>query len=528
MGRDSMSYKPCPPFFTDPNLQLMNISHYKATYYLPFLFFTFFLLLLSSCDLLTSQEEEVDASDEKIFVWGGLNYWYFWQQQVPDLADNKKENVADFSGLLNRFDDERDLFNHLLFSEDDFSWFIDDYEVHEAARLGTSKSFGFRFGLLYQTSAANDNRIFGYVMYVVPDSPADQAGLTRGDLFNRVNGQLLTDRNYQELLASDDYELSLAEITEISENGSVTLEPLGRTRSMTAVTLQENPIHKASVIELGSTRVGYLMYNAFRFNFHDDLNDRFGEFRSAGVSELVLDMRYNGGGTLITSAILASMISGLGSGDEFSTLTYNQKRSSNNVSYPFYDEVLVYDNSGSLVADDVPMNTLNLNRLYVLTSSRTASASETIINGLLPYGLDVIIIGDVTAGKDEGSITVYDAPSVRYSPRNDQQRSLINPSHKRAMQPIVFKIVNSAGSDYPNGFTPDFRIRETSFLQNLPPLGDPNEPLLRVALDHIRGMGFPAKTVEPLRELPAPFFDSIDLGILRDEIYLLPSDIERD
>lgn len=485
------------------------------------------LFLVKGCNSLASEEEVISSSDEKIFVWRGLNHWYYWQQQVRDLADEKRNNTSDFSGFLNRFNNERDLFNHLLFREDNFSWFIDDYEVHEAARLGTSKSFGFRFGLLYQTPAQNDNRIFGYVMYVVPDSPADQAGLKRGDLFNRVNGQLLTDRNYQELLASEEYDLSLVEITEIRD-GAVTFQSLDRTLSMIAVTLQENPIHKASVIELGSTRVGYLMYNAFRFNFHDDLNDRFGEFRSAGVSELVLDMRYNGGGTLITSAILASMISGLGSNDVFSTLSYNQKRRSNNVSYPFFDEVLVYDNSGSLVADDVPMNTLNLNRLYVLTSSRTASASETIVNGLLPHGIDVILIGDRTAGKDEGSITVYDAPSVGYSPRNDQQRSQINPSHMRAMQPIVFKIVNSAGSDYPDGFAPDFLIRETSFLQNLPPLGDPNEPLLRVALDHIRGMGFPAKTIEPLRELPAPFFDSIDLGILRDEIYLLPSDLERD
>lgn len=486
------------------------------------------LLLFQACDILTSDKPGVDASDEKVFVWGGLNYWYYWQQQVPDLADSKKENSAVFSGFLNGFETERDLFNHLLYREDDFSWFIDDYEVHEAARLGTSKSFGFRFGLLYQTPAPNDNRIFGYVMYVVPDSPADQAGLVRGDLFNGVNGQLLTDRNYQDLLASDNYELTLARITEVAENGGVSLEPLDQTVSVTAVTLQENPVHMASVIEAGSLRVGYLMFNAFRFNFHDDLNNRFGEFRNAGVSELVLDLRYNGGGTLITSALLASMISGLGSDEVFSTLTYNQKRSSSNVVYPFFDEVLVYDNSGSLVDDEVPMNTLNLNRLYVITSSRTASASETIVNGLLPYGIEVILIGDVTAGKDEGSITVYDAPSVRYSPgSNPQQRAQINPSHKRAMQPIVFKIVNSAGGDYPNGFAPDFSIRETRYLQNLPQLGDPEEPLLRVALDHIRGEGFPAKAAELLPELPVPFFDSSEMELLRDEIYLIPDDLKR-
>jgi carboxyl-terminal processing protease len=101
------------------------------------------------------------------------------------------------------------------------------------------------------------------------------------------------------------------------------------------------------------------------------------------------------------------------------------------------------------------MHSLDMNRLYILSSGNTASASETLINGLLPFGVEVIIIGDVSAGKDEGSITVYDAPEVNFShPEMTSKESLINPTHMRAMQPIIFKIFNRDKADYPNGFVP--------------------------------------------------------------------------
>jgi hypothetical protein len=167
-----------------------------------------------------------------------------------------------------------------------------------------------------------------------------------------------------------------------------------------------------------------------------------------------------------------------------------------------------------------------MNRLYVLTSRNSESASEALINGLLPFGVEVILIGDVTAGKDEGSITVYDAPEANYSPRNDDERSKINPNHMRAMQPIIFKIFNKERGDYPDGFFPDFEIREFDFLENLPGLGDPSEPLLSVALNHIKGEGFPAVAKTHITGSPVFIFDSAELGVLRDDIYLLPGDLE--
>lgn len=483
-------------------------------------------LIFQGCSSSSGAAEDyTEASDEKQFVWRGLNYWYFWQEDVADLADNRFGSSAGFHTYLNQFRDEEELFDNLLFREDKFSWFIQDYIVHEEARLGTSKSFGFRFGLLQESS--NNNRVLGYVRYVVPGSPADNAGLKRGDVFNGINGQAITLNNYLDLLSGDTYTLSLAKVTDFTPSPrTYTLENLDEEITVTAITLQENPVHTSKIIDTGSAKVGYLMYNSFRFNFHEDLNERFREFKNEPVDELVIDLRYNGGGTLLTSALLASLVSGISSDEIFAELIHNTKRSSRNDAYDFLNEVPVYDNSGNFIRTDDEMHNLDMNRLYILSSGNTASASETLINGLLPFGVEIIIIGDVTAGKDEGSITVYDVPEANFSPRNDQERSLINPTHMRAMQPIIFKIFNRDKADYPNGFVPNFMIREFEFLENLPELGDPEEPLLAAALNHIKGEEFPAKQVKLQLYESGLILDSTELGPLRDEIYILPGELE--
>lgn len=482
------------------------------------------LIFLGCSSSTNAAEDYIEASDEKQFVWQGLNHWYFWQEDVGDLADDRFDNPAGFHTYLNQFRDEEELFENLLFREDNFSWFIQDYVVHEEARLGTSKSFGFRFGLLQESS--NSDRVLGYVRYVVPGSPADNAGLKRGDVFNGVNGQALTLNNYLDLLSGDTYTLSLAEVTDFTPSPrAYTLENLNEEVTVTAIILQENPVHASKIIDTGSAKVGYLMYNSFRFNFHEDLNERFREFKNGQVDELIIDLRYNGGGTLLTSALLASLVSGIPSDEIFAELIHNTKRSSRNSTFDFLKEVPVYDNSGNYVRAD-EMHNLEMNRLYVLTSGNTASASETLINGLLPFGVEIIIIGDVTAGKDEGSITVYDAPEANFSPRNDQERSLINDSHMRAMQPIIFKIFNRDKADYPNGFVPNYMIREFEYLENLPELGESDEPLLAVALNHIKGEGFPAKQAKLQLFESDIILDSSELGPLRDEIYILPGELE--
>lgn len=488
-------------------------------------FYSFILTLLlvgfvASCDTINSDSnDEITASEEKQFIWNGLNYWYYWQGDVPNLANSKKEDKASFSSFLNEFSTEEQLFNALKHQNDEFSWFISDYEIYEAARTGTSKSFGFRFQII-QLSDQSDI-LFGYVQYVVPGGPADNAGIERGDIFSKINGTQLTIPNYEQLLGGETFQIGFATLK------GYELSDTGETVAIQAVNLTENLIHTTKILDVGTKKVGYLLYNAFRFNFHQELNDVFADFISEGIDELVLDLRYNGGGAVVTSAMLASMISGVDDEEAvFAELIYNDNKPSNDYAFRFYKDLIVYKNNGEVVSDDTPVNQLGMNKIYVLTSRRTASASETLINGLRPYGVEVILIGETTRGKDEGSITVYDAPEADYSPNGEAERAKINPIHKRAMQPIVFKIFNSNMQDYPDGLFPDFEIRELSMVENLPPLGDPQDPLLSVALEHIKNGMLPAikyKRVEfdrqPLmsnKELNDPFYD---------DMYLLPEDL---
>ena len=143
--------------------------------------------------------------------------------------------------------------------------------------------------------------------------------------------------------------------------------------------------------------------------------------------------------------------------------------------------------------NNIPISSLNLNKLYVITTSRSASASELLINGLDPY-IDVIHIGDYTVGKNQGSITVYDYI-------NDSRDK--NPNHKYAMQPIVLKIGNVAGyTDFPDGLIPDIIKKES--ISNPGILGDPEEPLLKIALDNIRGIQTSISQTEDYKQIDKP------------------------
>jgi C-terminal processing protease CtpA/Prc len=189
----------------------------------------------------------------------------------------------------------------------------------------------------------------------------------------------------------------------------------------------------------------------------------FAKFKAESINHLIVDFRYNGGGFVSSAVNLASLIApGVTQNDIFSKTKYNSFLSGfddfQNVQTPFRTKA---QNLG---------NILSGNRVYILTSSRTASASELIINGLRPY-MDVFLIGDVTTGKNVGSI-----------PFEDEE----NPQNTYGILPIVTQSANSQDeSDYTNGFTPNISAREVE--ERLRPFGDINEQLLRTAISEITG-----------------------------------------
>ncbi len=428
-----------------------------------------------------TEETPVTLNNEiNEFVWAGLNEVYLWQQDVPDLADDKFTTFDDYYTFLNGYNTPESLFDDLLYQidvVDRFSYIVDDYVALENSFQGTSNSNGLDFQLV-RLSGSDD--IFGYIRYVANNSDASSKDINRGEFFLTVDGQQLTVNNYIDLLfgSNNTYTLGMADIT----NNTIALN--GKTVELTKTEFTENPILINKVIETNGVKIGYLMYNGFVANFDTELNNAIADLKSQSINELVLDLRYNPGGSVRSAINLSSMITGQFANEVFSTEVWNNR-------YQEYfetnDPEYLINRFTSELSNGTTINSLNLNKVYILTTDGSASASELVINCLRPY-IDVIQIGTATTGKYTASITLYDSPNYG---RDDA-----NPNHTYAMQPLVLKSANKNGdTDYYEGLTPDYTITyqtgsgtaEGENLLNLGTLGDENEVFLAKAISLITG-----------------------------------------
>ncbi|HMB64281.1 MAG TPA: S41 family peptidase [Eudoraea sp.] len=413
------------------------------------------------------------------FMWKAMNIWYFWQSDVPDLDDNRFTSDADYTGFLESESDPASFFDDKLrFFEDRFSFYNNDFKELTNSLSGVSRSNGLEFGLFI---FADSDDIFGYVRYIIANSDASGKGISRGDLFTGVDGQTLNLDNYRDLLFGENatYTLNMADI----DDGVIT--PNGNEVILTKEeALVENPVFIVTTFEIGGKKIGYFMYNGFTNEFDEEMNEAFGQLKSAGVTDLVLDLRYNPGGSVNSSRLLCSMIYGTHTDQLYIRQRWNDKIQQ---AFTADDPTALEDYFASTTDNGTPINSLNLTRLYVLTTGSTASASELVINGLNPY-IDVVKIGTTTTGKNEFSLTMVDDPSRDGAPYiySKARESSINSENSWAIQPLVGRNENSAGfSDYTAGFTPDIELEED--LENFGVLGDMNEPLLARAIDEIVG-----------------------------------------
>ena len=429
----------------------------------------------------------------KDFVWKGLNLYYLWQADVPNLADNRFANQSELNEFLTTYSTPEDLFNGLRVPNtiDKYSVIFNDYSVLEGLLSGNTLNNGMDYGLRYKTGSTTD--MYGWVRYIIPNSDASTKAIYRGNIFFAINGTPLTIDNYKTLLANNTYTVNFADY----DGGAIT--PNGQSVSLTKTNLAENPILLSTVINQGTHNIGYLMYNGFYSSYDGQLNTVFGSFQSQNVTDLVIDLRYNSGGSINTATKLASMITGQFTGQVFAKQQWNAKAQSYYLS----------NNPGSLENKFMGgLNSLQLNKVYILTSKSSASASELLINCLKPF-INVVQIGDVTTGKNVGSITLYDSPNFG--------KSNVNPSHKYAMQPIVLKIVNKDNfGDYTSGISPTTLFQEDA--SSLGVLGNNDEPLLNIAINQITGSGKISSQV-PLATA-RNFTDSKSINPLLSEMYL--------
>ena len=328
---------------------------------------------------------------------------------------------------------------------DRWSYISDSASYNQYFEEGKTLGYGFAVNGLEQ-------RLPLKLRYVEPQSPAAAQGLARGDVVLAING-----RSSAALLASLDFSAIGASTT----GEQVTLQIAGaagpRNVTLTSVTYPLTPMPVSRVLSLASGgKAGYLVLKDFVTQAEAPLADAFRAFRAAGASELILDLRYNGGGRISVANVLASLMAGrVHDGKVFTRLSFNVKQSSSNSSYK------------------LAATATGFARVMVLTGSRTCSASELIVNGLRPY-VEVVTLGGQTCGKPVGFIP--------------------EESCGNTISAVNFEALNARGEGgYYDGIAPSCAVAEDFDKA----FGDPTETLTAAALSYLQSGHCPALATTP-------------------------------
>lgn len=384
-----------------------------------------------------------EGSTESVNLWiqDSLKRYYYWADQMPAKPDYHLP-VKDF-------------FKSLLAPQDRFSFIVNTEEPSSYPR-SIRNMYGFDYTVIQR---ANGD-VVTVIKLVLKDSPAFNAGLERGMIITKINGKKVTAGN-AESITSAMKDLTVLDLTVGSWNDAVTDEK--EIKVYYGLSFEQPLLSK--IFEKNGKKSGYLYVYDFPDGMTQKLSQKFAEFKAAGIQELILDLRYNYGGSVSAAAALCSLIpSGISSASPF--IIFKGNKNGGEVKRTFSQQI-AYDPK-ALDFNSLRTNALGLNKIYILTSNSTASAAEIVINNLKPY-LQVIQVGDVTLGKDMAGFTVED----KRKPQKIRWQ----------MHPVIYKVFNASGSgEYSNGISPQISVNEYAVLPLLP-LGDPNETLISSVLN---------------------------------------------
>lgn len=414
------------------------MKKFSTTLILPFFLFALFF---TSCD---EEKVESPSNQENHALYDLLQEWYLWYDQLPEVDPAEYNNPGE---LLEDVRYENDYWSYITTIEEFESYY------QEGAFIG----YGFGFS----TDTAGNQRI----LYTYENSPLASEGVERGWIIERVDGEQITSREQlSELLGPSEAGLS-NEFLLISPEGD-SVEQTFTKQEMTI-----NTVIHSSVIEHGGHLTGYMVLNGFIEKTTGEVYQVFQDFAQQNIDQLVIDLRYNGGGMLNKANEIADYIIGDEHiGDIFIQILHNDKKTDQN-SYSYFQQ------------DSLELNT-NFPALYFITSGASASASEALINGMKPYK-DVYLIGDQTYGKPVGMYAFYDNQGYY------------------AYVPVCFRVANAnEESDYFQGIPVDVEAMDDMAV----PFGSPEEDRLQQALHHIETGTF---LIQKQRfHTPDPVFES--------------------
>ncbi|WP_160139684.1 S41 family peptidase [Chryseobacterium sp. c4a] len=407
-------------------------------------FIAIIFILISCTDNDEKAPDFPEGSTESVNLWvqDSLKRYYYWADQMPSKPDYHLP-VKDF-------------FKSMLAPQDRFSFIVNTKDPSSYPR-SIRNMYGFDYTVIQQSNG----EVVTTIKLVLKDSPAFNAGLERGMIITKINGKTLTANN-AESITSTMKDLTVLDLSIGNwKNGAITDEK--EIKVYYGVSFDQPLLSK--IFEKNGKKVGYLYIYDFPDGMTQKLSQKFAEFKAAGVQELILDLRYNYGGSVSAAAALCSLIpSGISSTSPF--IIFKGNKNGGEVKRTFSQQI-AYDPK-ALDFNTLRANSLGLNKVYILSSNSTASAAEIVINNLKPY-LQVVQVGDVTLGKDMAGFTVED----KRKPQKIYWQ----------MHPVIYKVFNANGvGEYSNGISPQVSVNEYTVLPLLP-LGDPNETLISSVLN---------------------------------------------
>lgn len=347
---------------------------------------------------------ECSSDGQKQFVLDGLYAWYLWNDLLP--ADI---NIADYASpeelvarVTTQFGPQKasggpvDVFSSVGSAQADSEFF------------GEGRFEGFGFSYRFLDAAGLDIRL----SRVFSGSPADSGGLARGQQFVSLNGRPIAEIQANEGISAV-FNNTTVEFEMRRVDGTVF------SSSITKDVVTIDPIPQWRIIDMGAgvPPVGYMEFATFVSTANPVFDTVFAAFKAAGVNDVIIDLRYNGGGLVSTAELLGDYLGGLVAENlVFSSTEFNADRAAANNSAEFFERL---------------GNSVSLSRLVIIASRGTASASELVTNGMIPHR-DVTIVGDRTFGKPVGQIGLQFCDKI--------------------LRPTAFKLANANGDgDYFDG-----------------------------------------------------------------------------
>lgn len=362
------------------------------------------------------------AMHEKLWLRSWSHNTYLWYRELPDLNPAGYGVLAYFNQL------KTDALTDSGVPKDNFHFAENTAEYQQQTQSGVTSGYGIRWKYGSTTPPRSLT-----IAYTEPGSPAASAGLQRGDILLEINGIDFINDGSQ---AGVNILNAALFPTTTGEQHNFTLQSVAgnaRQVTLTSANVASSPVQNTQVLDHNGFRTGYLQFNSHIAMAQEQLIDAITQFRNANINELVIDLRYNGGGLLALASQLGYMVAGNNNiqGRIFEQMQFNDKTSRPSPT-PFYTSRINYETNRLTTT---PLPTLGLSRVFVLTTDATCSASEAFMNGLRGIYLDVIQIGGKTCGKPYGFYPEDNCGTTYFT--------------------IQFSGINAQGfGDYADGFNP--------------------------------------------------------------------------